>query len=150
MKCQRCGKELKNSTRCNFCGYENFESDNVREMSNAERNFYDGLTIDADVDEKEYKSRRTDSDYNSYWQRTSTNFGTFGTAGTIFNLVANLFNGIFNGSIFAKIIAALIFLAFAAFMFFVALPLFFVIIAASFLTLIIFPRIKNKFFGRRF
>lgn len=147
MKCQRCGKELKNSTRCSFCGYENFESDNVREMSNAERNFYDGLTIDADVDEKEYKNRRTDSDYNSYW-RTSTNFGT---ASTIASLIGNfLMGGLANSSILVKILAVLIFLAFAAFMFFVALPIFFVLIVAGFVTLVIFPRIRNKFFGRRF
>ena len=51
MKCQRCGTELKNSMRCNFCGYDNVEENSVHEMSNAEKNFYNGVTIDVDSDE---------------------------------------------------------------------------------------------------
>ena len=58
MKCQRCGKELKNSARCSFCGFE----ENVREMSNAEKNFYEGVTIDVDSNGKNYH-RNTNSDY---------------------------------------------------------------------------------------
>ena len=147
MKCQRCGKELKNSSRCSFCGYENFESENVREMSSAEKNFYNGLTIDADADEKNYRSHKTYSDYTSYSYKTYTNFGT---TGTLFNLLGNfLMGGFANSSILTKILIVLAFLAFAAFMFFVALPIFFVLIIAGFVTLVIFPRIKNKFFGRR-
>ena len=66
MKCRRCGKELNNSMRCNFCGFDNFEEDNVREMSNAEKKFYNGgVTIDVGDDEKKYKERRSDSDRKS-------------------------------------------------------------------------------------
>ncbi len=145
MKCQRCGKELKNSMRCNFCGYDNVEENSVHEMSNAEKNFYNGVTIDVDSDEKNYKDNRNDSSYTSYGQSTF-NF----SGGMLSNLILKLINGIFSGSIIAKIIAGIIFLGFAAFMFFVALPIFFVLIAAGVVWLIIFPRIKNKFFGRRF
>lgn len=146
MKCQRCGKELRNSMKCNFCGYDNIEENNVHEMSNVEKNFYNGVTIDVDSNEKSYKNQRTDSDYTSYGQSTFVNFG----GGILSNLLMKLINGIFGGSILAKIIAGIIFLAFAAFMFFVALPIFFVIIAAGMIWLFIYPRIKNKFFGRRF
>lgn len=132
--------------KCNFCGYDNIEENNVHEMSNVEKNFYNGVTIDVDSNEKSYKNQRTDSDYTSYGQSTFVNFG----GGILSNLLMKLINGIFGGSILAKIIAGIIFLAFAAFMFFVALPIFFVIIAAGMIWLFIYPRIKNKFFGRRF
>ena len=44
MQCQRCGKELGDSARCTFCGYYNTVG-SVREMSAAEKYFYDGVTI---------------------------------------------------------------------------------------------------------
>ena len=134
MKCRRCGKELKNSTRCKFCGYE----ENVREMSNAEKNFYDGVTIDVGLNEKSY-NRHTNSDYEP----------TFINVSPLTTLLLRLINGIFGGSLLAKIIAGVLFIAFAAFMFFVALPIFFVVIAAGIFVLVILPHIKHKIFGRR-
>ena len=145
VKCQRCGKELGNSTRCNFCGYNNIEDYNVREMSNAEKKFYNGVTIDVDSGDNNRSYNRTDSEYTSY-QSTYVNYG----GGIFSNLLAKLIHGIFSGSIVAKIIAGIIFLAFAAFMFFVALPIFFTLIAIGIIVLIIFPRVKSKFWGRRF
>ncbi|MBQ9487386.1 MAG: hypothetical protein IJU91_06260 [Selenomonadaceae bacterium] len=144
MKCRRCGKEINNSTRCSFCGYDNFEESNVREMSSAEKNFYNGVTIDVSSDGKSYNDRR-ENDYTSY-QSTYVNFG--GT-NILFNLLSKLIGGLFKGSLLAKIIAGVIFLAFAAFMFFVALPIFFVLVAGAVVVLIVVPYIKNKFFGRR-
>ena len=148
MKCRRCGKELNNSTRCNFCGFDNLEKDNVREMSNAEKNFYNGgVTIDVDSEGKNYKDHHSDSERTSYGQSTFINFG--GT--NIFaDLLLRFINGLFGGSILAKIIATALFIVFLAFMFFVALPIFFAALAIGVIVLVIVPRIKNKFFGRRF
>ena len=146
MKCQRCGKELGNSMRCNFCGYNNIEDDNVREMSNAEKKFYNGLTIDVDSGENNHNYSKTDSEYTSYGQSTFVNL----SGGIFANLLSKLINGIFSGNILSKIIAGIIFLAFTAFMFFVALPIFFMLIAVGVIVLVIIPRVKSKFLGRRF
>lgn len=148
MKCRRCGKELGNSMRCNFCGFDNIEDDKVREMSSAEKNFYNGgVTIDVDSDGKNYKDHHSDSEHTSYGQSTFVNFG----GSNIFSdLFFKFINGIFSGNIFARIIAGVIFLLVLAFVFFVALPLFFAVLAVGVIVLIIVPRIKNKFFGRRF
>ena len=148
MRCQRCGKELNNSARCSFCGFDNLEDDSVREMSNAEKNFYNGgVTIDVDSDGKGYKERRSDSERTSYGQSTFINFG-----GTNFfsDILLKFVHGLFSGNIFARIIAGVLFLLTMAFVFFVALPIFFVVLAVVIIALVIVPRIKHKFFGRRF
>ena len=144
MKCRRCGKEINNSTRCSFCGYDNVEESNVREMSSAEKNFYNGVTIDVSSDGKSYNDRK-ENDYTNY-QSTYVNLGG---SNIFFNLLSKLIGGLFRGSLLAKIIAVVIFLAFAAFMFFVALPIFFVLVAGAVVVLVVVPYIKNKFFGRR-
>ena len=140
MKCQRCGKELKNSARCSFCGFE----ENVREMSSAEKIFYDGVTIDVEPNGKNY-NRHTNSNYADY----EPTFINFGGTNSLMTLLLRLINGIFGGSLLAKILAGVLFIAFAAFMFFVALPIFFVVIAVVIFVLVIVPRIKYKFFGRK-
>lgn len=145
MKCQRCGKEVRNSTRCSFCGYDNLEQNGVREMSKAEKNFYNGLTIDVSPDGKSYNDRR-EEEYTSY-QSSFVNFGGFNI---LSNLLIKFINGLFRGSLIAKILAVIIFLAFAAFMFFVALPIFLGVLAVAVVIFIVVPFIKNKFFGRRF
>ena len=148
MKCQRCGKELNNSMRCNFCGFDNLEKDSVREMSNAEKNFYNGgVTIDVDSDGKNNKDSHSDYERTSY---TQSNFINFGGTNIFFDLLLKFFNGLFSGNILAKIIAMALFIVFLAFMFFVALPIFFAALAVGVIVLIVVPRIKNKFFGRRF
>jgi len=144
MKCTRCGKELGSSTRCSFCGFENLESDNVREMSNAEKNFYNGLTIDVNSDGTGGNDRKTNSEYTTYTQGTFV----FGNGNILFTLLAKFLNALFGGNIFARFVTGILMLAVAAFMFFVALPIFFVVIAAAVIGLVIFPRIKNKFRGR--
>ena len=144
MKCRRCGKELGNSVRCTFCGYENFESDNVREMSNAEKNFYNGLTIDVN-ENGDGGERKTNSEYTTYTQGTFI----FGGGNIFFELLSRFLHAFIGGNIFARLVAGILILAIAAFMFFVALPIFFVIIAVAVIGLVIFPRIKNKF-KRRF
>ena len=144
MKCRRCGKEINNSTRCSFCGYDNIEENNVREMSKAEKNFYNGVTIDVSSDGKSYSDRRED-EYTSY-QSTYMNFGG---SNILLSLLSKFIGGLFRGSLLAKIIAVVIFLAFAAFMFFVALPIFFVLVAGAVVFFIVVPYIKNRFFGRK-
>ena len=140
MKCTRCGKELGNSLRCTFCGYENFEDSNVREMSNAEKNFYNGLTIDVNSN-GDGGERKTNSEYTTYTQGTFI----FGNGNILFTVLEKFLNAFSSGNILARLIAGILTLALAAFIFFVALPIFFVIIAAAVIGLVIVPRIKNKF-----
>lgn len=133
MQCRRCGKELGNSMRCSFCGYENTEG-NVREMTRTEKAFFDGVTIDADstdstgrrADEETFRSQRRSYDYTT--RGTYVNFtGTslFGRA------VGSFVRALLNGNRLAQIAAVLIGLAFAALMFFVALPILFVMLAVG-------------------
>ena len=142
MKCQRCGKEMGNSNRCSFCGFENFEEKNVREMSRAEKNFYNGVTIDVSDNEKS-DEHKFNSEYTVHSQGTYTYGDNF-----FFNLLDKFIGALFRGNILAKVIAGLIFLAILAFLFFVALPIFFVMMAVVFVALILVPRIKNRFRGR--
>lgn len=131
MQCQRCGKELGNSLRCSFCGYENSDG-NVREMTQIEKNFFNGETIDADdFSGSGSNSRGSRSGYN--WgnfgkRRVYVNFGS-GGPGIFSRFVGNILNGLLNNSLLAKIIATLIFVALLALMFFIALPLMFLMIA---------------------
>lgn len=43
MNCAKCGRPIENGQRCLYC-----EEDNVRVMSRAEKDHYDGITIEAD------------------------------------------------------------------------------------------------------
>ena len=140
MKCKRCGKELEKSTRCNFCGFENFESENVREMSNAEKNFYNGVTIDVNSN-GESGERKNNSEYTTYTQGTFV----FGNGNILFTLFTKFLNALLNGNIVSRIVTGILLLAVAAFMFFVALPILFVVIAAAVIGIVILPRLKNKF-----
>lgn len=127
MQCRRCGKDLGNSLRCNFCGYENTEG-NVREMTRTEKHFFDGVTIEADGTE----SRSSEGNYyrgRSYESRsTYINF----TGSNIFmRAISSFLRAIFNGNRLAQFAATLIFVAFGALMFFVALPILFVLLAVG-------------------
>lgn len=127
MQCRRCGKEIGNSAQCKFCGYEN-ENGNVREMSSAEKNFYDGLTIDTGESEDYNSGQRANSNFK-YSHRV---FYTSANPGVLSRLLAKLFTGLVNNSLLAKIIVALIAVAFLALMFFVALPMLFLVLAVGF------------------
>ena len=129
MQCQRCGKELGNSTQCSFCGYDNREG-NVREMSSIEKNFYDGVTIDAG------ESSEQNNSSNSYSKSNSNNYRfsqrkiyISNDTGFFSRLLGKLLDGLLNNSLIAKIAVALIALALAALTFFVALPALFVLLA---------------------
>ena len=45
MKCRQCGNEMGDSLRCSSCGFE-AQIPEVREMSRAEQDDYDGVTVD--------------------------------------------------------------------------------------------------------
>lgn len=135
MQCQRCGKEIGNSARCTFCGYNNAEG-NVREMTNIEKNFYDGVTIDTGSTGEQNNSHSQKNNYR-YSRRTIY----VAEDSSIFSrLIGKLFNGLINNSILAKIAVTLIVIALGALMFFVALPILFFILAAG-IALIIFSKL---------
>lgn len=127
MQCRRCGKELDGSMKCNFCGYENSEG-NVREMTRTEKNFFNGVTIDAGTD-----SRSSDENFRgrSYEYTTRTSYVNFGSSNIFTRLISSFVRAVLNGNRLAQIAATLIFIAFAALMFFVALPIMFVLLAAG-------------------
>lgn len=128
MQCKRCGKDLGESTRCSFCGYENNEG-NVRELSGVEKNFYDGVTIDeGDINNKDSSAGNSydSQNYSGFSRRTvyiSDNSSIFS------RLFDKLINGLINNSKIAKIAVTLIVIAISALMFFVAIPILFVMLA---------------------
>ena len=127
MQCRRCGKEIGDSPRCNFCGFEN-EEGNVREMTRLERNFYDGVTIDAG-DSTEENSGRYKTNFGGQNFRSGTTFIRMTGGGIFSRLFAKFLDGLMNNGIIVKIIAVAIFVIFAASAFFVFLPIFFIIAA---------------------
>ncbi len=136
MQCRRCGKDLGNSMRCVFCGYENTEG-NVRELTRTEKNFYRGVTIDAGEDsgrinDETFREQRRSYEFNT--RRTYINFddtNIFGRA------VGSFVRALLNGSRLAQIAAILIGLAFAALMFFIALPILFILLAIGIALLVL-------------
>ena len=139
MQCRRCGKELGNSMRCTFCGYVNTEG-NVREMTRTEKNFFNGVTIDADSEdgqahEENFREHKRNHDYSS--RRTYINYGS---SSFLSQLAGSFVRALFNGNRLAQIAAILIGVAFAALMFFVALPILFVMLAIG-LALIVLAKI---------
>jgi len=127
MQCQRCGKELGNSTQCNFCGYDNKEG-NVREMSSLEKNFYDGVTIDTgNAEEKNSSNSYRNNNYRFSQRKIYISNDT----GIFSRFLGKLLSGLLNNSLLSKIAVTLIALAFGALMFFVALPVLFVLLATG-------------------
>ena len=132
MQCRRCGKDLRNSSRCTFCGYENSEG-NVREMTRTEKKFFRGVTIDAETGEEDFnrdnfKTRRT------YVSSDSPNI--------FMRMVGSFIRALINGNRLAQIAATLILVALGALMFFVALPILFVLLAAG-LAIFAFAKISR-------
>ena len=143
MQCQRCGKELGNSSRCSFCGFENVSTEgNVREMSRSENNFFNGVTIDAGGEntnsnlQKNYRGGQTFSSHTTF-----INFG--GGGGFFSRLFEKFLRGLMNNSLLAKVIAGLIVVALAGIFFFVALPAMFFMLALG-MALFLFARFTGK------
>ena len=133
MQCRRCGKEIGNYIRCSFCGYENVEG-NVREMTSTEKNFYDGVTIDTNetADKNSFDSNsnyRHKKNYNPNYNYSRKVFYTSTTSSVFSRFLGRLFTGLINNELLAKIAVMLIVVAISALMFFVALPILFLILA---------------------
>lgn len=135
MKCQRCGKELGNFSRCEFCGYNNVEG-NVREMTNAEKISYDGVTIDtgetAEQNSTNSYTHRTNnkSNYSAYKNFSRRTIYT-SSQGIFSRLIDKILFGLMNNDLVVKIAVTLIGVALAALMFFVAIPILFLILATG-------------------
>lgn len=138
MQCRRCGKDLGNSMRCEFCGYENTEG-NVREMTRTEKNFFNGLTIDAGADggrsEETFRNQRRGYDYG-----TRGTYINFSGSNIFTRVVGSFIRALMNGNRLAQIATILIGVAFAALMFFIALPILFVLLAVG-ITLLVIAKI---------
>ena len=133
MKCQRCGKDLGGESKCIFCGFENVVEGNVREMSRAEKNFYDGVTIDTDENFNSHKNSKYDRAYIH-----------LGNSGIFSNLFGKFIFGLMNNNLLAKIAAILILIAFSVLMFFIALPILFFVLALG-IALYVYAKFTKKF-----
>ncbi|MCR5834044.1 MAG: hypothetical protein K6G55_05270 [Selenomonadaceae bacterium] len=139
MQCRRCGKELTGSMRCNFCGYENTEG-NVREMTPTEKTFFNGVTIDAGSD-----NSRSSYDNSRDQKRTYRANGfsiNFGGSNFLTRAITSFVRAVIGGNRIAQAAAALIFVAFAALTFFIALPILFFILAVG-LAVLAFAKIMG-------
>lgn len=138
MQCRRCGKDLGNSMRCVFCGYENTEG-NVREMTRTEKNLFDGVTIDAgSTDERSEETFRSQRRGYNYGARTT--YVNFSGSNIFVRAVGSFIRALMNGNRLAQIAAILIGVAFAALMFLIALPILFVLLAIG-ITLLVIAKI---------
>lgn len=141
MQCQRCGKELGSSSRCSFCGFENVSAEgNVREMSRNERNFFNGVTIDAGG-ENSNSQKNYHGGQNFSSRTTFINFS--GGGGFFSRLFEKFLRGLMKGNLLAKVIAGLIVVALAGIFFFVALPAMFFMLALG-AALFLFARFTGK------
>ncbi len=139
MQCQRCGKELGDFKHCNFCGYDNQEG-NVREMTSIEKNFYNGVTIDTgDNEEQNSGGSNSYSNKNNYRFSRRTIYISE-ESGFFSRIVEKLFKGLLNNSRLAKIAVTLIVVALSLLMFFVALPILFVLLAIG-IALFVFSKL---------
>ena len=97
---------------------------NVREMTRTEKNFYNGVTIDADS----FDGRSSEKNFHNYRRTTYVNVSN---SNIFTGLIGSFVRAVFNGNKLARIGAILIGMAFAALMFFVALPIIFVLLAVG-------------------
>lgn len=109
---------------------------NVREMTRTEKNFYNGVTIEADSSEENFRRNK------GYEYKTRSTYINVGGSNIFTRLLGGFLRALLNGNRLAQIGAFLIGLAFAALMFFVALPILFVILAIG-IALVAFSRISR-------
>lgn len=115
----------------------------VREMTRTEKKFFNGVTIDADSTEGNSSEEKFRAYGKSYGQRTTrTAYVSYGGSNIFTRLLGSFVRAILNGNRLAQVAAFLIGLAFAALMFFVALPILFVILAIG-LALLTLARISR-------
>ena len=94
---------------------------NVREMTRTEKNFFNGVTIDASSTQGSSSEENFRTYNKNYEYRTRTAYVSYG--------VGSFVRALLNGNRLAQIGAFIIGLAFAALMFFVALPILFILLA---------------------
>ena len=137
MQCRRCGKELGDSLKCSFCGYENTVG-NLREMTRTEKNLFGGETIDIGDSDGQRREQREETfrGQNFYGTRR-----TFGKSGIFSRSVMWLIREVLNGNRLVQAVLTLILVALAVMFFFVALPIIFVILAVG----IVLLALINKF-----
>ena len=127
MQCRRCGKDLDGSMRCNFCGYENTEG-NVRELTRTEKTFFNGVTIEAGSDSR---SSGDNYQYRGHTYESRTTYVNFSGSNFFTRMIGSFVRAVFNGNRLAQIAAAFILVAFGALMFFVAIPILFLLLAVG-------------------
>lgn len=115
----------------------------VRVMTRTEKKFFNGVTIDADSTE----GGSTREEFRSYGNRNSgyrtrATYVSYGGSNIFMRLLGSFARAILGGNRLAQIAAFLIGLAFAALMFFVALPILFVLLAIG-LALLTLARISR-------
>ena len=103
---------------------------NVREMTRTEKVFYKGVTIDANSTE----GNSSEENFREQNSRTHRIYVSYGNPGIFSRLIGSFIKGVLGGNRLARLAALLIGLAFAALMIFVALPIFFFILAAGIVT----------------
>ena len=138
MQCQRCGKDLGDSLRCSFCGFENAETGNVREMTRAEKNFYTGVTIDADSTEYNSNSQKN-SNFKNHTSQINIGIGGFFS-----RIFTKFIRGLMNDNLLAKVIAGLIFVGLAGIFFVIAVPMMFFMLALG-VAVFLYARFTGKF-----
>ena len=142
MQCRRCGKELGNSLKCTFCGYENTEG-NLRNLTRIEKNFFDGETIDiGSIDGQSGKENFRDKRRYDYDFGTRRTFVNVDGGGFFSRAVSWILREWLGGNKLVKIAVTLVFVAFAALMMFVALPIIFVILAAGIIILTLISKFR--------
>ena len=114
---------------------------NVREMTRTEKKFFNGVTIDADSTDERYYEEDFRSQRRSYNSNTRKTY-VIDSSNIFTRLIGSFIRGIINGNLLARVAAILIGIAFAALMFFIALPILFVILAIG-IALLVFARISR-------
>lgn len=86
MKCAKCGHPLEEDTQCPYCA-----EDNVRVMSRAEKDSYDGITIEADENASRRQEEQQDARAYQYGgQRVYVRHVNLGQVGWTTKLIVGL------------------------------------------------------------
>ncbi len=102
------------------------EDGNVREMTRTEKTFFNGVTIDANSNNE--RSEENFSQKRKYYTPRGT-YVSFGGSNIFTRAILSFIRALLNGNRLAQVAAVLIGFALAALMFFVALPIIFIMLA---------------------
>jgi len=143
MQCRRCGKDLGDALKCNFCGYENTVG-NIRELTRTEKHFFGGETIDIGDSDGRSNEQREENFRGQNFYGTRRTFVHVGSSGNgFFSRAVNwLFREVMGGNRLVQVALTLILVALAVMFFFVALPIIFVVLAVGILLLTLVSKFK--------